>query len=134
MAAYSPLWGSRGRRFRPGHPAQPTAGLRLAPSKPMPRDASESGLPPHAGLSLVTTSRLLEYQLGLAHPVLLAAGTQVDEGEDGNHQHRDEHHQAPVDRAAAGERREVGLPDDDDTGRRRNQRNDRVQPRVELVP
>src|SRR5207249_9474899 len=63
------------------------------------------------GMALVTTPRLLEHQLRLAHPVLSAGDAQVDQGGDGNQQNDDEHQQAPVDRPGAGERREVRLPD-----------------------
>jgi hypothetical protein len=81
---------------------------------------------------LVTGSRLLEYQLGLGHPFLAPAHAHVDERHDRDRHDGEEHQQAPEDRAAAGERREVGLPDHDDAGRRRDHRHDHVQQRVEL--
>src|SRR5258707_5557763 len=84
--------------------------------------------------SLMPASGLLEDELRLGHPFLLAADPHVDEGEDGDCQYSDEHHQPPEDWAGAGERREVGLPDHHDPGRGCDDGYDHVQQRVELGP
>src|SRR5215813_11770207 len=70
--------------------------------------------------NLVAASRLLEQELRLVHPFLLAADRHVNEGEDSDGQHRNEHHQPIEDWAGARERGEVGLPDDHHAGGRRD--------------
>src|SRR5690348_13413397 len=120
--------------------AAPWAANRSAPAAPIPLAAPViSPVRPArrwsgwvTGPGPLVAAGLLEHQLGAAHPVLVAAGPQVDENPDGHDQDHDERHQAPEHRPGAGERVEVGLPHHDHARRGGDHRDHQVQQRVEL--